>query len=81
MRSTNRRWGNMKRLLDWIAAKLGYRSKDYAGLLEEQVDAWREAYTDAQRRYSFAQDRLNQLMRRKKVQEVAETIDAGRGRL
>lgn len=80
MRSTNRRWGNMKRLLDWIAAKLGYTSKDYAGLLEEQVDAWREAYTDAQRRYSFAQDRLNRLMRYKHVQAVAKTLDEGKPR-
>jgi membrane protein required for beta-lactamase induction len=70
----------MKRLLDWIAAKLGYTSKDYAGLLEEQVDAWREAYTDAQRRYSFAQDRLNRLMRYKHVQAVAKTLDEGKPR-
>ena len=70
----------MKRLLDWIAAKLGYTSKDCAGLLEEQVDAWREAYTDAQRRYSFAQDRLNRLMRYKHVQAVAKTLDEGKPR-
>lgn len=71
----------MKRLLDWIAAKLGYTRADDAKAAWEASEAWREAYTDAQRRYSIAQDRLNRLMRYKRVQEVAATIDAGRGRL
>lgn len=47
-------------------------------MLYDEVESWRNAYTDAQRRYSFAQDRLNKLMRYKKVQEQAARIDAGR---
>ena len=70
----------MKRLLDWIAAKLGYTSLAYAKEIEGEADAWREAYTDAQRRYSFAQDRLNRLMRYKHVQAVAKTLDEGKPR-
>jgi len=61
--------------LDWLAVKLGYTRADDAKAAWESSEAWRSAYTDAQRRYSFAQDRLNKLMRYKKVQEQAARID------
>lgn len=74
----------MKRLLDWLAVKLGYTSMRLYELdtrmLYDEVESWRNAYTDAQRRYSFAQDRLNKLMRYKHVQAVAATLDNGKPR-
>jgi len=76
---TLKRW--VRDLLDWVAVSLGYTPLAYTELAQGEADYWREAYAAAQRRYSIAQDRLNRLMRYKRVQEVAATIDAGRGRL
>lgn len=78
----------MKRLKQWVrgwldslAVVLGYTHKTHLDQLEEDCDAWRAAYADANRRWNIAQDRLNRLMKYKRVQEVAATIDEGRGRL
>lgn len=75
---TLKRW--VRGWLDWLAVSLGYTPKAYAEFAQTEVDFWREAYTDAQRRYSIAQDRLNKLMRYKHVQAVAKTLDEGKPR-
>ncbi len=75
---TLKRW--VRDLLDWIAVSLGYTPVEYVKEIEGEADAWREAYTSAQRRYSIAQDRLNRLMRYKHVQKAAANLDSGRAR-
>lgn len=76
---TLKRW--IRGWVDRIAIGFGYVRLDHYKVAVNAIDPWMNAYADAQRRYSFAQDRLNKLMRYKHVQAVAAMIDEGRGRL